>query len=168
MRCDRPLGTKSGRLKVVCCNAAREVLRAASQMPLRRVVGALGLHGRASEPDIASAMRSLAGLSPQSGDPHLWVHLLDWFTLEVERPWEHQSSDLGHIGFAAMMSAIPFDDVTWTVERWAKELGLPPDRSKVGDWLAVYVSDYLGPCISRAGLLRAQPDSQAPLDLPST
>jgi hypothetical protein len=112
-------------------------------------------------------MRSLAGLPPQSRDPLLSVHLLDWFTLEVQRPWEHQSSDMGASAFAAMMSAIPPDDVTWTVERWAGELQLQAERSKVEEWLALYVSDYLGPRISGAGLLRAQPYDQAPLDLPS-
>jgi hypothetical protein len=75
---------------------------------------------------------------------------------------------MGASAFAAMISAIPPDDVTWTVERWASELQLQPDRSKVEEWLALYVSDYLGPPISRAGLLRAQPYDRAPLDLPSS
>jgi hypothetical protein len=102
-------------------------------------------------------MRSLAGLAPESADSSLWIHLLDWFTLEVQRPHEHQSSDLGDIAFAAATWVVPRDDTSWTVERWAKELGLRSDRQLIEDWLAVYVTDYLDPRLSRAGLLRAQP-----------
>jgi hypothetical protein len=135
-------------------------------MPLARVVAALGLSANASEDEIARAMRSLAGLAPESRDPSLWIHLLDWFTLEVERPYEHKTSDLGEIGFFASTNVVPRDDVSWTVDRWAAELGLRPERPLVEEWLALYVSDYLGPELSRAELLRANPYEREPLQLP--
>ena len=135
-------------------------------MPLARVVASLGLAPDAAEAEIARAMRSLAGLPPESADAALWIHLLDWFTLEVERPFEHKSSDLGEIGFFAGTWVVPRDDILWTVERWGNELGLRADRPLVEEWLALYVSDYLGPELSRAGLLRAQPYERDPLELP--
>jgi hypothetical protein len=135
-------------------------------MPLDRVVAALGVPAGAAEEEIAGAMRALAGLSPQSADPALWIHLLDWFTLEVERPFEHQSSDMGVLGFFAGTWVVPRGDVSWTVERWGKELGVRPDRQLIESWLAQYVTEYLGPELSKAGLLRAQPYEQERAELP--
>jgi hypothetical protein len=135
-------------------------------MPLAQVVAALGLSRDAGEAEIASAMRSLAGITPESADPPLWIHLLDWFTLEVQRPFEHQSSDLGATAHFAATWVVPREDVSWTVGRWAKELGLRPDRQLIEEWLALYVADYLGPELSRAGLLRAQPYEREPMELP--
>jgi hypothetical protein len=135
-------------------------------MPLARVVASLGVSADASEDEVAAIMRSIAGLSAQSEDAQLWIHLLDWFTLEVERPPAHQSSDLGAIGFAAATWAVPREDTSWTVDRWARELGLRSDRQLVEEWLALYVTDYLGPRLSADGLLRAQPYDSPPLELP--
>jgi hypothetical protein len=135
-------------------------------MPLASVVAALGVAPSAGDAAIASAMRKLARLQPDSRDPPLWIHLLDWFTTEVPRPYEQKISDLGEIGFWAATWALPPDDVTWTLQRWANELDLPGNGQVVEEWVAIYVSDYLGPNLSRAGLLRAQPYEREPLELP--
>src|SRR4051794_31110382 len=102
-----------------------EVQPTVSRLPLASVVASLGLVPPCSELEIAGAMRSLAGLPPHTDDPVLWVHLLDWFTPEVQRPRIHQLSDMGHLAYLASMSAVPPDDAVWTTQRWASELGLP-------------------------------------------
>jgi hypothetical protein len=126
-------------------------------MPLTRVVVSLGVPEDGTELDIAHAMRSVGRLPPEPVDPPLWIHLLDWFTLEVQRPHAQQISDMGHIGFAVATWGAPRDECLWTIDRGAAELGIASSRAAVEAWLARYVTDALGPCLSRAGLLRAQP-----------
>lgn len=126
-------------------------------MPLKSVLEALGIDPSATDDDIATHVRELAGLSGPSANPALWVRVLDAFTHQVLSPRSLQISDLGDLAYRLTTTYIcpDDDDVRWNSKAWRNEVGIS-DPQELDEWLHALVSRIIGPILFRAGLSRAQ------------
>ena len=125
-------------------------------MPLAVVFDALDLPHDADDAQIAARLREMGGLTGASAVPALWLRLLDWFTYDIHARPMDKLSDLGEMANSVALWSIKRGDVRWTAEAWMAELNVA-DATEADEWIRGFVIDTLGPRLSRAGLLRAQP-----------
>lgn len=137
-------------------------------MPVVHVLDGLDVPRGADDAEIAARLRALSGLTGASLDPKLWIRLLDFFTLQVGAHPRDQVSDMGHLAYSVGAWCVVQRDARWNAEAWLPELAITDwetfDGSRelgalmaVRDRIAGYVTEEIGPRLSRHGLLRAQP-----------